>query len=133
MQGEWQVVEAKGKKVTKDDAEVKAMRFVIKDNELVVRADGGGAERKKTFKLDPAKTPKEIDITSLDGQEKDTTAACIYKLEKDRLTICMPYFTKDPPSARRSSRPEPTTASCCSLWRGSRASDGGESRRGGLP
>lgn len=98
LQGEWQVieVEAKGKKVTKDDAEVKGMRFVIKDNELVAQADGGGAERKKTFKLDPAKTPKEIDITSLDGREKDTTAACIYKLEKDRLTICIPYFTKDP-------------------------------------
>ncbi|QJX00720.1 TIGR03067 domain-containing protein [Frigoriglobus tundricola] len=99
LQGEWQVVEveAKGKKVAKDDAEAKSMRFLIKDTELVVRAaDGGGAERKKTFKLDPAKTPKEIDVTSLDGQEKDTTAACIYKLEKDRLTICMPYFTKDP-------------------------------------
>src|SRR5207244_1966927 len=99
LQGEWQVVEAeaKGKKVAKDDADAKNMRFVIKDNELTVgAADGSGAKRQKTFKLDPAKMPKEIDITSLDGQEKDTTAACIYKLEKDRLTICMPYFTKDP-------------------------------------
>src|SRR5688500_11895016 len=69
LQGEWQVVEveAKGKKLAKDDAEVKSMRFVIKDNELTVRAADGGAERKKTFKLDPTKTPKEIDITSLDG------------------------------------------------------------------
>ena len=115
LQGEWQVVEveAKGKKAAKDDAEVKNMRFVIKDNELTFRAaDGAGRERKKTFKLDPAKSPKEIDITSLDGQEKDQTAACIYKLEKDRLTICMPYFVKDPSRGPRSSRPGPTTASC---------------------
>ena len=97
LQGEWQVieVEARGKKATKDDAEVKGMQFVIRDNELVARANGRD-EREKTFKVDPAKAPKEIDVTSLDGQEKDTTAACIYKLEKDRLTICMPYFTKDP-------------------------------------
>ena len=99
LQGEWQAVEVelKGKKLTRDDAEAKTMRFVIKDNGLTVgNTEKAGRERKKTFKLDPSKTPKEIDITSLDGQEKDTTAACIYKLEKDRLTICMPYFTKDP-------------------------------------
>ena len=66
---------------------------MIKDNELTFRAKvGGKVERKKSFKLDPGKTPKEIDISSLDG----STAACIYKLEKDRLTICMSYFTKGP-------------------------------------
>src|SRR5882672_5757036 len=81
LQGEWQPVEveAEGKKAAKDDADTKNMRVVIKDNELVVRAaDGAGAVRKKTFKLDPAKMPKQIDMTSLDGFEKDTTAACIY-------------------------------------------------------
>jgi uncharacterized protein (TIGR03067 family) len=96
LQGEWRAVEVKGKKVDKDDAEVKNLRLVIEGNGITL-ADptGGGRERKKTFKLDPAKSPKEIDITSLDGQEKDQTAACIYKLDKDWLTICMPYFTKD--------------------------------------
>jgi uncharacterized protein (TIGR03067 family) len=99
LQGEWRAVEVElqGKKLTKDDAEAKTMRFVIKDNGLTFsNTEKTGRERKKTFKLDPGKTPKEIDITSLDGQEKDTTAACIYKLDGDRLTICMPYFAKDP-------------------------------------
>ena len=98
LQGDWQVVEvdAKGKKLGKDEDEVKNMRFVIKDDKLTVRPTNvEGVERKKTFKLDPSKTPKEIDFTSLDGQEKDMTAACIYKLEKDKLTVCMPYY-KDP-------------------------------------
>ena len=98
LQGEWRAVEVelKGKKLTKDDAEAKSMRFVIKDNGLTFQnTEKAGRERKQTFKLDPGKTPKEIDITSLDGQEKDKTAACIYKLDGDRLTICMPYFVKD--------------------------------------
>ena len=90
-------VEVKGKKAAKDDAEVKTMRFVIKDDGITLPSPtGDGKDRKKTFKVDPTKSPKEIDITSLDGQEKDQTAACIYKLDKDRLTICIPYFTKDP-------------------------------------
>jgi RNA polymerase sigma-70 factor (ECF subfamily) len=99
LQGEWQVIEVElqGKKLTKDDAEAKAMRCVIKDDGFTFSTTAkAGRERKKTFKLDPTKTPKEIDLTSLDGQEKDQTAACIYKLDGDRLTICLPYFVKDP-------------------------------------
>ena len=99
LQGEWQVVEGErnGKKATRESAEIKDMRFVFKENELIVRlANGNGAERRSNFKLDPARTPKEIDITSLDGQEKGQTTAAIYKLEKDRLTICLPYFVKNP-------------------------------------
>jgi uncharacterized protein (TIGR03067 family) len=99
LQGEWQAVEAQinGKKVTKDDDDAKNMRLIIKDNDLTIPSPkGDGKDRKKTFKLDASKSPKQIDITSLDGAEKDQTAACIYKLEKDRLTLCIPYFAKDP-------------------------------------
>jgi len=98
LHGEWQAVEieARGKKAGKDDDQVKNFRLVI-DVRGITLADptGGGKDRKKTFKLDFSKSPKHIDISSLDGEEKNQTAACIYKLEKDRLTICMPYF-KDP-------------------------------------
>jgi uncharacterized protein (TIGR03067 family) len=98
LEGEWQAVEVEinGKKRTNDDDEVKKLRVVIKGNNMTIRSsDGAGAERKKTFKIDPSKSPKEIDITSLDGQEKDQIAAGIYKFEKDRLIICIPNF-KDP-------------------------------------
>jgi len=96
LQGEWHVVgtDARGNKVGRDDPQIKDMRFTFKDSGLTVGF--GGAARKKSFKVDPGKSPKHIDITSLDGQEKDTTAACIYKLDGDRLTICIPYFSKDP-------------------------------------
>lgn len=97
LQGEWQAIkaQAKGEKLTKDDAEVKNMRFVIEGDKMTLRhADGSGGKRTKTFKLDPTKTPKELDITSHDGSENGETAACIYKLENDRLTICMPRFQR---------------------------------------
>ena len=72
------------------------MLFVIEGERFTLKSlAGDGIERKMTFKLDPAKTPKEIDITSLDGREKETTAASIYKLEKDRLTICIPHLVED--------------------------------------
>jgi len=99
LQGEWQAVEiqAKGKTSTKDDSEVKNLRFVIKGDGITIpHPSEEGKERKQTFKVNSAKSPKEIDITSLDGQEKDKTSACIYKLDKDRLTICIPYFTENP-------------------------------------
>ena len=113
LQGEWRAVEvqAKGKKAAKDDAEVKHLRLVIKGDGITLPSPAGdGKDRKKTFKLDPARSPKEIDITSLDGEEKDQTAACIYSLEKDRLTICIPYFTKDPSARGQQLRPGPTMA-----------------------
>jgi RNA polymerase sigma-70 factor (ECF subfamily) len=97
LQGEWRAVavELRGKALTKEEA--RTMRWVIKGNELTFGdTDHPGRERKKTFKLDPSKTPKELDLTSLDGQEKGTTAACIYRRDGDRLTICLPYFVKDP-------------------------------------
>ncbi|HEV3445357.1 MAG TPA: TIGR03067 domain-containing protein [Gemmataceae bacterium] len=40
---------------------------------------------KMSFKLDPGKTPKEIDITYLDGPEKGETGKGIYTLEGRRL------------------------------------------------
>src|SRR5436190_23346510 len=78
LQGEWQEVErdTQGKKTSKEDAGFNGLRFVIVGDQLTV----GG--RRKTIKLDPGKSPKEIDMMSHDGQESGQTAAGIYKLEK---------------------------------------------------
>ncbi|HLN27941.1 MAG TPA: sigma-70 family RNA polymerase sigma factor [Gemmataceae bacterium] len=91
LEGEWQAVELEvnGKKNASED--VKELRMIFKANEITVKsASGEGRERKQTFKLVPGHSPKAIDITSLDGQEKGQTAACIYTLKKDRLIICYP-------------------------------------------
>ena len=41
-----------------------------------------------TIKLDPTKDPKQIDMTFLDGPNKDKTGKGIYVLEKDTFKIC---------------------------------------------
>jgi RNA polymerase sigma-70 factor (ECF subfamily) len=105
LEGEWHAVEAErdGKTSTADD--VTNLRLVFKRDEIIIKSgDGTGGERKKKFKLDSGKTPKAIDITSLDGQEKGVTSACIYSLvksqSKGRLRLCMPYSPKKDPSER---------------------------------
>jgi RNA polymerase sigma-70 factor (ECF subfamily) len=96
LQGEWVAVqvELRGNKLAKDEA--MTMRCAVKGRDMTFReTDKPGRERRKTFQVEPSKAPKQIDITSLDGQEKGTTAACIYRLDGDRLTLCIPYFVKD--------------------------------------
>jgi uncharacterized protein (TIGR03067 family) len=107
LQGQWQAVEqqTKGEKRLKDDPSVRDLQFAIEGEELVVRhVSREGAGRRKTIKLDPSKSPKEIDLTSHDGVESGQTAAAIYKLEGDRLTICLPYWTNDPTTRPREFR-----------------------------
>ena len=83
LQGEWQAVEliGQGKKATEE--EVKQFRLVIKGNDLSI------GNRKSTFKIDPTKSPKAIDVTPLDGPQKGKVIPGIYALEKGQLRICI--------------------------------------------
>jgi RNA polymerase sigma factor (sigma-70 family) len=86
LEGEWVVVamEGDGEEATADD--VKGMKWVVKGNEIT--ASQPGLTGKMSFKLDPKKTPKEIDVTALDGDLKGTTSPGIYSLEGQRLCVC---------------------------------------------
>jgi uncharacterized protein (TIGR03067 family) len=97
----WKIVEDPvdrgGTVLQSDDPAVTNMRLLFEGDRITLPdPTGGGKDRKKAFSVAPAKSPKAMDMASLDGQEKGQTAACIYKLDGDRLTICMPYFTADP-------------------------------------
>ena len=47
------------------------------------------------FKLDPSKSPKEIDMTFLDGPNKERVGKGIYEISGDKLKICRSLDPQD--------------------------------------
>ncbi|HKI34211.1 MAG TPA: TIGR03067 domain-containing protein [Gemmataceae bacterium] len=89
LEGDWKVVglEEGGRKASEDD--VKAMRWTFRGSEMQGMNPGEKAGDKCKVKIDPSKGPKHIDLTTLEGELKGKTLEGIYKLEDDRLTICL--------------------------------------------
>ncbi|MBP3955746.1 sigma-70 family RNA polymerase sigma factor [Gemmata sp. G18] len=102
LTGDWKVVslEANGKKAPA--AELEGMRWSFSGTEVRFTDPGEEPGGKTSVKLDPTQSPKHIDLVTLEGKSKGTTSQGIYKLEKDRLVICL----RDPSSAEKG---RPTT------------------------
>jgi uncharacterized protein (TIGR03067 family) len=62
------------------------MSLVIKGNEFALTIRQRTTAR--TFKIDPKKKPKTIDLTWTDGPQKGRTIPAIYMLDGDTLKIC---------------------------------------------
>jgi uncharacterized protein (TIGR03067 family) len=89
LEGTWKVLRLTADGVESPREEVQKGRYVIRGNELSA-PEPGNPENKMSFTIDSSKSPKEIDITVLEGKAKGKKFQCIYKLEGDRLTICAP-------------------------------------------
>jgi uncharacterized protein (TIGR03067 family) len=66
------------------------MKIGFKGKKILV---GGGVEIFKgsfTFKIDPGKKPKAIDIVALDGPLKGKAVQGIYEVTGDGLKLCFP-------------------------------------------
>jgi uncharacterized protein (TIGR03067 family) len=85
IQGTWQVesVIEKGKAMPADM--VKGLRMEFKGNRIktTIKAEGKEDTKEITFKLDPTKNPKWMDV-DIDGK----MGTGIYSLEGDTLKIC---------------------------------------------
>jgi uncharacterized protein (TIGR03067 family) len=83
FQGGWNVMEMfwEGKPREKEKRS-----FFIKGDQMTILFSG--REELVAFTLDPKTDPPSIDLTVLEGKEKPSTLKGIYKLEKNKLTIC---------------------------------------------
>ncbi len=86
--GTWTVVEGEinGKKLP---GAAGTMRLIFTKDKVIWQFDTSDGEKAfdGTYKADPKKSPKEIDLSQPVNAKK--VALGIYKIEGDRLTICM--------------------------------------------
>ena len=104
LQGEWRAVELQTSGNPAPKEVVEKARLEIKGDEMIWNSGGTGV-RKSRIRLDPSKSPKEIDITALDGPAKGTTYPGIYSLVKGQLRLCYSH-TKDRPKEYKTERGE---------------------------
>ena len=91
--GKWaQVsVEADGKKLTDNKDSAKVTLTITGEKWIETTSAGTGVGDVSTFKINPAKKPKQIDITIKLGKGKTLTFPGIYTLIGDTLTTAVPF------------------------------------------
>jgi uncharacterized protein (TIGR03067 family) len=104
LEGKWAVIamEDEGGKHASPQ-EIGGMSWSVSGN-LIIGTNPGGSTGKMSFKLDPDKFPKAIDVTAIDGNRKGETDRGIYSLEDKRLRICFSTQKTDRPTELMASR-----------------------------
>src|SRR5262245_1487475 len=82
VQGEWAVVSVEIGGQKREGDEVKNLKLVIKGSAWTAPTG-----QKFTFKIDPAKSPKQLDLILEPEVGKEMTWRGIYKIEGDTLTF----------------------------------------------
>lgn len=87
LQGTWVLVggEEKGRVLSEKDARSERESILFKGDKLTVMR--GETKGEGTIRLNPSKKPAWIDL--VDPQKKNAVNHAIYRLEGDRLTICV--------------------------------------------
>jgi len=89
LAGTWQLesIEVGGNKVENDD--LKKISLTFRDGVIELQIGPDVKDKGMTFLLDVTKTPKTIDMTPSEGQDKDQVKRGIYKLEEGTMTLCL--------------------------------------------
>lgn len=97
FQGVWgfESREIAGKKVP--DEENKGLTVTFDGDKVVVK-QGDETVMAGTQKLDPSKTPKEIDVTVTEGDQAGTVLLGIYEIDEDTLKVCFDWEGKNRPT-----------------------------------
>ena len=96
IQGSWVLTSSQtaGETVPADSLKARDVRMVFEGDRVIARM-GEMSVTLGTFVLDPSKSPRAYDRVSSDG----TPRRGIYRLEGDRLTICIAGLGKERPTA----------------------------------
>ena len=96
LAGTWQVVsvEADGQAVPAQ--QFRGLRMTFKAGKFTAQK-GQGDRQEGTYKLDPSKSPKQIDISRKDGPAAGRNQLAIYSLAGNTLKICSDNSDKDRP------------------------------------
>ena len=86
LQGSWKVVDYKGPEEA-FAKEFKSKGKIIFDGDKLTIMIGDIKLGEATYKLDPSKKPKHIDVIPTEGANKDKAMLGIYALDGDKLTI----------------------------------------------
>jgi uncharacterized protein (TIGR03067 family) len=102
IQGTWEVLEFVQGGKPAPEATRKEMMIVFKGEKMTLTGPEGIGKREYSFRLDPSKKPKAIDVTPLEGQFKGKTSPAIYELKSDELKLCVPNRGNDRPAEFKS-------------------------------
>jgi uncharacterized protein (TIGR03067 family) len=113
LQGDWIMVSTERNGEALPDEQVKAVKRTIKDDAFTVTRDGETLAKGK-FTIDPSKSPKTIDVTWTEGDNKDKTIMGIYEIDGANQKICYASLGKDRPKEFSSKGEEGITLS---VWK----------------
>jgi len=89
FEGTWKYVCVESEKMKVSEDALKGLRLKIQGDKFTVTGENADAAFSGTFKVDPSKKPKTIDVTFSDGPEKGKTTLGIYELEGDTYKACI--------------------------------------------
>jgi uncharacterized protein (TIGR03067 family) len=97
LEGTWKVLVAEKDGEQKGKAELRKVRVIISAGKMTIDDESRETRTREemSFKLDPGKSPKEIDFRDKDGA---LTNKGIYSLEDSQLRICYGEPGKDRPT-----------------------------------
>jgi len=99
FEGTWKWVSLESEKEKLSADALKDPRLKLTGDKFVVTGENAeNAVMSGTFKVDPTKKPKTIDVTFSDGPQKGKTFLGIYELEEDIYKVCVDPEGKSRPT-----------------------------------
>lgn len=94
LQGSWHAVALENNGEKRPEEEIKKVHFTIKGDQWTIHHPDGSTNQ-GSFRLNPTKKPKEIDVVS----DKGETYLGLYQMEGDELKFCFSEPGQDRPKS----------------------------------